>query len=79
MIDDESFVAGVAVLHPGEILGGELMEPLETSQNVPSALGCERLQRPLSARGRRVRLIRSPRQVSRATCPGNRSGRAPVQ
>ncbi len=33
MIEDESFVARLAVLHPGEILGREFLEPLEMSQN----------------------------------------------
>lgn len=33
MIDDESSVAGVAVVHPGEILGRDFLEPLEISHS----------------------------------------------
>lgn len=31
MIGDESLVAGLAVVHPGEILGWDFLEPLEIS------------------------------------------------
>lgn len=33
MIDDESSVAGIALVHPGEVLGRDLPKPLEISQN----------------------------------------------
>jgi plasmid maintenance system antidote protein VapI len=33
VIDDESSVAGIAVVHPGEVLGRGFLVPLEMSQN----------------------------------------------